>query len=70
MQRLEVSDVVRPLQWSLSIIGLISTQTNTHTYNFFTLKRLKSFQHVSILRSLQGGTLFLAKVTFLKTLTD
>ena len=36
-------------------------------YKFFTLKYIKSLQHVSIsLDYLQGATLFLAKVTFLK----
>jgi len=39
-------------------------------HKIFTLKYLKSLQHVSILRSFSEATLFLAKVTFLKTLTD
>jgi len=40
-----------------------------HVYNFFfTLKHLKSLQHVSILRSSSGS--YTAKVTFLKTLAE
>ena len=35
-----------------------------HIYKFFTLKHLKSLQHVSSINHLQGATLFLAKVTF------
>ena len=50
-----------------SCCNLISTTTNAHTQNIFTLKHLKSLQHVSIfLDHLQGATLFLTKVTFLK----
>ena len=38
-----------------------------HIYKIFTLKHLKSLQHVSIFFDhLQGATLFLAKVTFSK----
>ena len=38
-----------------------------HIYKIFTLKHLKSLHRVTIfLDHLQGATLFLAKVTFLK----
>jgi len=51
----------------LSKFYLISTPTNAHTQNSFTLKHLKLLQHVSIfLGHPQGATLFLAKITFLK----
>ena len=34
---------------------LISTPTNAHTWHLFTLKHLKSLQHVSIIRSSSGS---------------
>ena len=43
--------------WILNIY-LISIPTNAHTCFFFTSKRLKSFQHVSILRSSSGSYTF------------
>ena len=40
-----------------------------HTLKLFTLKLLKMFRHVSIIRSSSASCLFLAKITLLKTFT-
>ena len=47
--------VVVTFEVSLAFNHLISTPTNAHTKIFFTLKHLKSLQHVSIIRSSSGS---------------